>query len=147
MRYIPNTLYKRILEVIPIPCVDAVIVNRGAFLLGKRANRPSKGKWFAPGGRVIKGETFERALKRIIREETGISKISVLRQLVTGHTIHKTSAQGPGSHTINTAYLVEVPDRKLGKGDGQNSEFRWFTKINKSWNPYMIESLRRAGFK
>lgn len=147
MKFIPKKLYTEILKVIPVSCVDAVIVNRGAFLMGKRVNRPSKGKWMMPGGRVLKGETFERALKRKLKEEIGISKFSIVRQVWTGHTIHKTSEQGPGSHTINTVYLVKVPTRNIGNGDGQVSEFRWCTKIDKHWMPYVKEALRRAGFR
>lgn len=49
-----------------------IISKNGKFLLGKRANRPYKGLWCAFGGKVEKGETPEKALKRELFEELGI---------------------------------------------------------------------------
>lgn len=147
MKFIPKKLYTEILKVIPIACVDAVVVHDGAFLLGKRANRPNKGKWMMPGGRILKGESLEKALKRKLNEELGIRNFSIERQVWAGYTIHKTSAQGPGSHTVNIVYLAKVPNKKISYGDGQNTNFEWFTRVNKNWIPYVKESLYKAGFK
>ncbi len=147
MKHIPNKLYKQILEVIPVPCVDAVVVHQGAFLLGKRTNHPKKGHWWIPGGRVLKGESLEGAISRKLREELGIKKFSIKKQLWTASTPFKRSQQGPPSHTINTAYLVTVPTKTLGKGDAQHGNFQWFKKIDKKWDWYVTGSLERAGFK
>lgn len=146
MKLIPKALYTKILEVIPVPCVDAVVVSDGAFLLGKRTNHPKKGEWWIPGGRVFKNESLEKAITRKLKEELGVKGITVVKQLWTASTPFKRSHQGPPSHTINTAYLVSLPKRELGLGDGQHGEFKWFTKIDKKWNWYVKESLTRAGF-
>jgi len=56
----------------PIPAVAAVMIEDGRILLVKRAAEPSKGKWSLPGGSVEWGESLVDALKREVREETGL---------------------------------------------------------------------------
>lgn len=43
-------------------------------LLGLRRNPPAQGTWFAPGGRIRKGERMAQALPRICRAELGIDR-------------------------------------------------------------------------
>lgn len=57
----------------PIMCIDAVIVKDGKYLLVKRANEPLKGRYWTPGGRVLKGEKLTDAVKRKVMEETGLT--------------------------------------------------------------------------
>ncbi|MFM9587755.1 NUDIX domain-containing protein, partial [Streptomyces caniscabiei] len=40
-------------------------------LLGRRTNRPAKGYWFVPGGRIYKDETFDQAFRRLTKIELG----------------------------------------------------------------------------
>ena len=73
---IPEELYKKIVDTMPILCVDLVIKNgRGEFLLVKRKNQPLKGEWFVPGGRMMKGETVTEAVIRKAKEELGVMVI------------------------------------------------------------------------
>lgn len=56
----------------PLISLDFIIENEfGEFLVGRRNNRPAKGYWFVPGGRVLKGETLEHAFMRLSEEELG----------------------------------------------------------------------------
>ena len=71
---IPAEQYKQIIEVLPILCVDVVVMNgRLEYLLVKRANEPMKGQWWVIGGRVLKGETLEQAAIRKVREEVSLN--------------------------------------------------------------------------
>lgn len=56
----------------PVAAVAAVMVQDGKLLLIKRGVEPSRGKWSVPGGRVEFGETLIEAVKREVREETGL---------------------------------------------------------------------------
>ncbi|MDR7302864.1 NUDIX hydrolase [Haloactinomyces albus] len=57
-----------------IRCVGAVVHDsRGRLLLILRDNAPGRGKWSLPGGRVEPGETDQAAVRREVREETGLS--------------------------------------------------------------------------
>lgn len=49
-----------------------MIVRDGKLLLIRRGVEPSKGKWSVPGGSVEWGETLIEAVKREVREETGL---------------------------------------------------------------------------
>lgn len=50
MTWIPETLFKKIISVIPIACVDLVVVNpEKDILMVNRKNEPEKGEWWFPG--------------------------------------------------------------------------------------------------
>jgi 8-oxo-dGTP diphosphatase len=52
--------------------VCALIVSRDRVLLGKRGKDPNRGLYVLPGGGVEDGESFDQALRREVREETGL---------------------------------------------------------------------------
>lgn len=146
-RHIPEKLYKQILRLVPLPCVDLVIVRRGRFLLGKRVNKPAKGEWWLIGGRILKGELLPRAVARHIKLETGITKLKVKKLLAARETIFRNSAQGPPAHTVNSVFLVEVGSDRVSLGDDENKKLKWFSRIDEGWPPYVKDMLRLAGFK
>ena len=49
------------------------MISHDRLLMVKRGHEPNKGLWTVPGGRVERGESLEDAVKREIREETGLS--------------------------------------------------------------------------
>lgn len=57
-----------------IRCVGAVVHDhRGRLLLVLRANEPGQGLWSLPGGKIEPGESERDAVRREVREETGLS--------------------------------------------------------------------------
>jgi len=56
----------------PIVGVGAVIVKDGRAVIIRRANDPYKGQWSIPGGRVELGESLAEAVRREMKEETGL---------------------------------------------------------------------------
>jgi ADP-ribose pyrophosphatase YjhB (NUDIX family) len=56
----------------PIPCVDVIVQKCGQILVGFRAIIPYKNVWALPGGRILKNENPEDAVRRNLTE-IGIS--------------------------------------------------------------------------
>ena len=71
--------------------VNCIITANGKVLLVQQ-NRPEdvKGKWSVPGGKVDKEETFEEAVKREVKEETGLNVISSERLSIKQEKPHQT---------------------------------------------------------
>ena len=56
----------------PIVGVGGVVVDADKVLIVKRAHEPRKGEWSLPGGTVELGETLVEAVRRELKEETGL---------------------------------------------------------------------------
>ncbi len=63
----------------PLVGVGAIIFRDEEVALVRRGGPPSKGKWSIPGGLVELGESLEEALRREVREETGL-EVEVLER-------------------------------------------------------------------
>ncbi len=106
----------------PIPAVAAVMVKDGKLLLIRRAVEPSKGKWSVPGGSIEWGEPLVEALKREVREETGleieVGKLAGVFDLLI---------QGEGGiqyHYVIIDYFAHPTGGTLAPGDDA-AEARW----------------------
>ncbi len=105
-----------------------------------------RGKWWLIGGRILKNEILQDAVKRKIREETGLRDIKIKKLLAARGTIFNNSEFGPPVHTVNSVFLAEAGAGKLPHPDGQSSELRWFSRIDRRWPRYVKEMLGLAGF-
>jgi len=76
--FIQANEYKKIIQKIPILCVDIILRYKDKVLLIKRADEPCKGIYWPVGGRVHKGESVDAAARRKILEEIGIKYKGVL---------------------------------------------------------------------
>lgn len=57
----------------PLVGVGGVVLHKKSVLLVRRARAPLKGEWSLPGGLVEVGESLSAAVRREIREETGLA--------------------------------------------------------------------------
>jgi colanic acid biosynthesis protein WcaH len=124
---IPDDLYRRILPVLPIPCVDLLVVDRGGrVLLVKRRNEPAKGLWWIPGGRVHFGELRAAAALRKLQEECGLRAAGAPLELSTEDLILP-NGQGGDSHVIATVYRIDVDAGTPVVLDAQSEAAEWRT--------------------
>lgn len=98
--------------------VDGVIVEKRNVLLIKRGRDPYKGFWALPGGFVEYGETTEDAVKREVKEETGLDCDIVA---LTG--VYSDLDRDPRGHTISVAYLMKVVHGEVTAGNNARDAF------------------------
>jgi len=55
-----------------VVCVDGVYIKNEKILLLKRNTEPLKGFWHVVGGHVEENESLKAAVKRELKEETGL---------------------------------------------------------------------------
>lgn len=141
MSFIQTELYKQIIEVLPVLCVDIVIKNpRGECLLIKRANEPKKGHWWVIGGRVLKGETCAEAAIRKIREEVSLNVKDVVPigyfELI--NDAHPFGMKTP-YHTVSVVYEAFVDYNQEVRLDNQSIEWKYAKKLPKD---FFIKSFK-----
>lgn len=106
--------------------VNAIIPDkeRKRFLIIKRKRGKGQlhpGKWAFPGGIVEKGESNEQALKREIKEETGM-KIKKILKKISDYNYKRPNKQ----NTYGSCYLVLAEPKKVILGKEIES-FNWVT--------------------
>jgi ADP-ribose pyrophosphatase YjhB (NUDIX family) len=52
--------------------VGAIVIRDNHLLMVRRAQEPARGLWSVPGGKVERSEYLSDALRREVREETGL---------------------------------------------------------------------------
>ncbi len=118
--------FQCIVQHTPLISVDFIAEYKSKILLGKRKNKPAKGYYFTPGGRVYKNEKLQDAIIRIAKEELGI----VLQQTpvfigVFEHFYDDSIFDNTSTHYINLAYECRLESIKHLPKD-QHEEYRLF---------------------
>ena len=115
------------------PLISIDLIPRGPdgrILTGLRNNEPARGSWFVPGGRINKGESLDRAFRRICRSELGlqIEREDSVFMGVFEHFYSSNFAQTPdmGTHYVVLAHLIDLQDEHQISPDDQHLEWRWF---------------------
>lgn len=133
-KQISGHLYTQIKRVMPIPCVDLILHIDNKVLLCKRESYPAKGKWWLPGGRVLKGEKLEDAVIRKGREELGVDVI-IERQVGAYDNIFKRV------HCIVAVYIVRLARKNATIIlDTQHSEYKFTDRVD-GLHPYLVKEL------
>jgi 8-oxo-dGTP diphosphatase len=92
-------------------------------LLIRRQRPPYKGRWALPGGFVEMGESLEESVRREIKEETGIRRVTRLRQIGA----YGDPGRDPRGRTVTVAYLGVVSGTgAAAKGGDDAAEAQWY---------------------
>lgn len=105
----------------PALAVDAILFDSvGRLLLIKRRFPPFIDQFALPGGFVDYGETVESAVRRELKEETGID--ATVERLVG---VFSDPARDPRRHIVSIAFLMRAEKQKpAGGDDAASAEFR-----------------------
>lgn len=130
--FLDKETFSTVIESTPLVSIDLVVKNKqGEALLGERLNKPAKGDWFVPGGRILKNESLANAFKRLTLEELGQE-----------FTIDKAELLGPFDHFYNDnvfgdefsthyvaiAYVLTLDDNLNSLPmNVQHGAYQWFT--------------------
>lgn len=123
-----ESTFKMVLECTPLVSIDLVVENQSKeYLVGKRLNRPAKGFWFVPGGRILKGETLSNAYSRLTKAELGI-ECDIKDATLLGVYDHLYNdcvfGDAPTTHYVAIAYRLKLSDVGFLPLE-QHSSFRW----------------------
>lgn len=132
-RWIEEPLYSQIRQLIPLACVDLLVVHRGQLLIMKRINSPAKGEWFTPGARIFIGESIEEAVKRTLKEETGLQSTEIEQKGIMSHI-------WPEVHTITVIHKVKVKDNIITLNP-EHQDYKWIDTITNDLHPYLKEMI------
>ena len=114
--HLDDKTFTTVLESTPLVSIDLLVEDScGKFLLGERLNRPAKGFWFVPGGRILKNETLKSAFQRLTFAELG-KKFDINDAILQGpyDHIYEDSVFGdsPSTHYVAIAYRLKVEEIK-----------------------------------
>jgi colanic acid biosynthesis protein WcaH len=143
-----TSFYHQAVESLPIMCVDIFVVDLATnrYLLVYRKNRPAKGTFWVPGGRILKGESFFESAERKCCQELGIQ---IIPHEVVGiyNLIFPDSEWETATHTPAVVVLATYdPQEGSVSLDELHANFRWVSLFEPNTIDY-IEDIRQKVLK
>jgi colanic acid biosynthesis protein WcaH len=132
MAFLEKDVFSTVISSTPLVSIDLLIENsKGQVLLGYRNNRPAKGYWFVPGGRILKDETMDDAFKRLTLAELGEVFTRDSAQFLGPYEHFYDDyvfGEGESTHYVVLGYKV-VSDIDISRlPSAQHNQYKWFDK-------------------
>ena len=129
--HLPINTFKTIIKNTPLVSIDLVVINENnEVLLGYRNNRPAKGYWFVPGGRILKNESMQTAFRRLTLNELGTDFELDSAELI-GPFEHfypdNVTDENFSTHYIALGYRLPVQQSQLRLPFDQHCDYEWMT--------------------
>lgn len=123
--------------------VKGICVYNGKTLIMKRV-RPSTdalGYWELPGGGLEYGETPHEALKRELREETGL-KIKIIKPIYTFTAIRE------DYQTVGIGFLA-IPEDDHVHISEEHTDYKWVNEeeLKTTLDPHIFNDIKEALFE
>ncbi len=100
----------------PVVGVGAVVVRDGRALIVRRAHEPRKGEWSLPGGHLDLGESLIDAVRREVKEETGLD-VHPGPIIEAFDRVHRDPDGRIRYHFVIVDYVCEAPTGEAVAGD------------------------------
>jgi len=121
--------------------VAGVVWNEaGQVLLIRRRNPPRAGQWSLPGGKLERGESLHQALKREIREETGL-EVEILGLAGVAEIDDDRALGGNGHQYVLIDYGARVRTG-TARAASDAAEVAWFGPADLAQLPLWDETHR-----
>ena len=125
--------FRLVVDSTPLISIDLVVKGPdGKVLLGKRLNKPAKGFWFVPGGRVLKNESLAQAFSRLTEAELGF-EVSIEEARYLGLYEHfyddSVVADDVSTHYVVNAFVIELNESVSALPVEQHSDYQWLSEI------------------
>ena len=141
--WVSEDLYSRILQVMPIPCVDLIVVDETSnVLIVLRRHEPAAGQWWFPGERVLFGELRPEAARRKLEEECGLSSMQF--EEVGTFDLLFDIRPGERLHSITTLFSAKVARDRSLRLDNQSHEACWLPSrewLGRGLHPFVRQRL------
>ncbi len=126
--------FQEVVAATPLVSIDLIVQRPdGRILLGQRLNRPARGFWFVPGGRIRKNESLDAAFARLTQGELGRRfERRQARLLGVYEHFYADSVFGEGEGHPDTHYVVLGYLLRLDQADEleppaeQHDQYRWW---------------------
>ena len=122
--------FRSVVKHTPLVSIDICAVCNQQMLLGKRNFEPLKDRWFTPGGRIFKNESFRESLARITRSELGFNfddfggfkLMGVWDHFYDNSFVDKNIS----THYINLPHYYRFSEKPILFSDRQHNDLAWF---------------------
>lgn len=129
--FAPRETFEEILKFMPIPTFDLILyIPNKSVVVVKRTIEPYKNVWALPGLRMYKTESINDTLKRIVKQEVGITIDPNTKQFV-GQYVGKFKTEH-NRQDISTCYAIKLSENQQVKMNTEHfSNYKFVTNTPK----------------